>query len=204
MIDTHLRYARRSGAEVDWNAYRRLPNQLSNKIRNEKRHYYRNEIQENLDSPKAFWKAIKKVFPSKKGKSACPESIQTKEGHTITDKSTIAERFNNFVTNAVSRLLETVQNPVGTREFCSDNFTDQKLPVTESFVFTQFKGLKVKKATRLDRIPACLLKDSAAVITQSITFLVNLSLTTGIVPDEWKQARVVPLHKSGAREVMDN
>ena len=62
----------------------------------------------------------------------------------------------------------------------------------------------MKKATGLDRIPACLLKDSAAVITQSITFLVNLSLSTGIVPDEWKQARVVPLHKSGGREVMDN
>ena len=62
----------------------------------------------------------------------------------------------------------------------------------------------MKKATRMDRIHACLLKDSAAVITQSITFLVNLPLTSGIVPDEWKQARVVPLHKSGGREVMDN
>ena len=50
----------------------------------------------------------------------------------------------------------------------------------------------------------CLLKDSAAVITQTITFLINLSLTTGIVPDEWKQAGVVPLHKSGGRKVMDN
>ena len=97
--------------------------------------------------------------------------------------------------------------PILTREFSGDNFTDQKLcllPVTESFVFKQLKGLKVKKATGLDRIPACLLKDSAAVITQSITLLVNLSLSTGIVPDEWKQARVVPLHKSGGREVMDN
>ena len=45
---------------------------------------------------------------------------------------------------------------------------------------------------------------SAAVITQSITFLINLSWTTGIVPDEWKQARVLLLHKSGGREVMDN
>ena len=62
----------------------------------------------------------------------------------------------------------------------------------------------MKKATGLDRIPECFLKDSAAVITHSVTFLVNLSLTTGIVPDEWKQARVVPLHKSGGREVMDN
>ena len=64
--DSFLRKARRSGAEVDWNAYRRRRNQVSNKIKNEKRHYHRNEIQENLNSPKAFWKAIKKVFPSKK------------------------------------------------------------------------------------------------------------------------------------------
>ena len=41
-------------------------------------------------------------------------------------------------------------------------------------------------------------------MTVSITFLVNLSLTTGIVRDEWKQATVVPLQKSGGREVMDN
>ena len=71
--DFFLRKARRSGAEVDWNAYRRLRNQVSNKIRNEKRRYHRNEIQENLNSPKAFWKAIKKVFPSKKGISACQD-----------------------------------------------------------------------------------------------------------------------------------
>ena len=74
----------------------------------------------------------------------------------------------------------------------------------ESFVFKQLKGLKVKKAISLDRIPACLLKDSTAVITQSIIFLVNLSLVTGIVPDEWKQATVLPLHKLGGWEVMDN
>ena len=180
---------------------------MANKIRNEKRRYNRNEIQENLDRPKAFWKAIKDVFPSKKGKSAIPESIKTEEGHTTTDQSTIAEEFNNSFTNAVAKLLETVQEPIGTRKFSGDNFTDQilcLLPAMESFVFKQLKGLKVKKATGLDRIPACLLKDSAAVITQTITFLINLSLTTGIVPDEWKQAGVVPLHKSGGREVMDN
>ena len=34
--------------------------------------------------------------------------------------------------------------------------------------------------------------------------LVNLSLLTGVVPDEWKKARVVPLFKSGGQEIMDN
>ena len=109
---------------MDWNAYRRLLDQGSNKIWNEKRRYHRNEIQGNLDSPKAFWKTIKNIFPSKKGKSVCPESIKTEEGHTVTDKSTNAEKFNNFFTNAVSTLLETVQQPVSTCEFSGDNFTD--------------------------------------------------------------------------------
>ena len=142
--DFFLRKAR-SGAEVDWNAYRRLLDQGSNKIWNEKRRYHRNEIQENLDSPKAFWKAIKNIFPSKKGKSACPESIKTEEGHTVTDKSTNAEKFNNFFTNAVPTLLETVHQPVGTREFSGDNFTDQKLcllPVTETVLYLTIERLK--------------------------------------------------------------
>ena len=45
---------------------------------------------------------------------------------------------------------------------------------------------------------------SGADVDQSVTLLVNLALTTGIVPDEWRQARVVLLHKSGRREVMGN
>ena len=168
--DFFLQKARRSVVEVDWNAYRWLQNQVSNKIRNEKRCYNRNEIQEILDRPKALWKTIKNVFPSKK---AIPESIKTEEGHTITDQSTIAKEFNNFFTNAFAKLVETAQEPIGTCKFSGDNFKDQilcLLPATESFVFKQLKGLKVKKATGLDRIPACLLKDSAAVITQTITF----------------------------------
>ena len=109
--------------------------------------------------------------------SACPGSIKTEEGKTITDKLSIAEKFNNFFTNTVSKLLDTVQQPVSTRVFSGDKFTYQKfvlLPVTESFALQQLKGLKVKKATGLDRI-ARLLKDSAAVTTQTITFLLNLS-----------------------------
>ena len=158
--DFLLRKAKWSRAEVDWNAYRRLRNQVSNKFRNDKRRYQRNEIQENLDSPKAFWQAIKKVFPSKKSMSACPGSIKTEEGQIITDKLSIAEKFNHVFTNAVSKLLDTVQQPVSTRVFSGDKFTDQNfflLPVMESFVLKQLKGLKMKKATGLDRIPARLL-----------------------------------------------
>ena len=62
----------------------------------------------------------------------------------------------------------------------------------------------MKKDTGLDGNPARFLKDGTVVIVPTVAFLVNLSLSTGPVPDEWQKARVVLLYKSGGRENMDN
>ena len=35
------------------------------------------------------------------------------------------------------------------------------------------------------------------VISEPLTHIINQSINTGIFPDKWKEARVLPLHKSG-------
>ena len=67
--DSVLRKARRSGSEVDWSRYERLRNQVSNRIKIEKRRYQRNEISDNMADPKSFWKIMKNIFPGNKKKS---------------------------------------------------------------------------------------------------------------------------------------
>ena len=42
-------------------------------------------------------------------------------------------------------------------------------------------------------ISARLLKDAAPVIAKPITYLVNLTISTGLIPAEWKDARVTPI-----------
>ena len=54
------------------------------------------------------------------------------------------------------------------------------------------------------RISARLLKDAAPVIVKPITYLVNLTISTGLIPAEWKDARVTPIFKSGARNDVNN
>ena len=49
-----------------------------------------------------------------------------------------------------------------------------------------------------------LLKDSADIVAKPLTSIINTSLLTGIVPDEWKGAKVTPLHKKGAKSNLDN
>ena len=68
----------------------------------------------------------------------------------------------------------------------------------------QLKSIKRKKATGLDNLPAGLLKNSAEQISAPLTYLINLSLTTGVFPTDWKAAKVMPLHKSVPFSNFDN
>ena len=135
--DSFLRKARKTGSEVDWSTYRRLRNQVSNRIKIEKRRYQRNEIQDNLANPKSFWRAMKSIFPNKERKSSTVQSIITDEGETITSKRTIVEKFNIFFTNTVPKLLETVQSTtllgLSDEKFTNESFVLQ--PVSQTFLF---------------------------------------------------------------------
>ena len=46
--------------------------------------------------------------------------------------------------------------------------------------------------------------DTAPVIAKPITYLVNLGILTGLIPSEWKDARVTPIFKSRARNDVNN
>jgi hypothetical protein len=48
------------------------------------------------------------------------------------------------------------------------------------------------------------LKDSMDIIASPLTHIINLSISSGIVPDLMKIARVVPLFKSGDHRLFQN
>jgi ABC-type sugar transport system permease subunit len=60
------------------------------------------------------------------------------------------------------------------------------------------------KAVGFDKIPMSIIKQSINAISQPLTHIINLSITHGIVPDEMKIARVIPLFKTEDRDVFTN
>ena len=70
--------------------------------------------------------------------------------------------------------------------------------VTESFVFKELSKLNATKSTGLDGIPSKFVKDSACVLKIPITFIINMSIDSGIVPDDMKSARVSPIYKKSS------
>ena len=53
--------------------------------------------------------------------------------------------------------------------------------ITETNILNNLKNLKVSKATGADGIPAKMLKLSCDIIAPSLTYIFNLSISTGII-----------------------
>ena len=61
-----------------------------------------------------------------------------------------------------------------------------------------------KKAHGIDELPPNLLKDVANEISKPLAFIINKSLSSGIVPDLWKISKVTPLYKSDSTSDFSN
>ena len=65
-------------------------------------------------------------------------------------------------------------------------------------------SMSSSKATGLDEIPAKYLKDGSSVISKLLTHIINLSITTGSIPDDLKMARIVPLYNKNSKTHVGN
>ena len=72
-------------------------------------------------------------------------------------------------------------------------------PVTRYKIMQQLSSLKVDKSSGLDGIPARFLRDAASVLADPVAHIVNLSITSEVVPSSFKDARVSPLFKKGSK-----
>ena len=205
--DSLLRKAQKSKNEADWTAYRRARNFVTNLINRTKRTFFKDNLKESKKDPNKFWKLIKKVFPVKQTSTISSKSFDV-DGEQITDKKSIADGFCHFFTNVASK-LKSVAFPLKNFVWSFHRSTNSSPvfdfePVSEIEVLKYLRNLKRKCATGIDNIPSCFLKDVAFVIAKPLTYIVNISLKNGTLPNELKKARVNPIYKSGSRKSFDN
>ena len=64
--------------------------------------------------------------------------------------------------------------------------------------------LDASKTLGVDKIPACLLKETAYISAAPLNMLYNLSFKKSLVPKLWKHANVTPIHKEGDQEPVEH
>ena len=126
-------------------------------------------------------------------------------GSTTFGKLKVADTFNAFFTKVANKLSKAVN--IFNSKFIHQYYK-QKGVVQNTFSFSllsetevckMLKGLSPRKATGLDDLPARFIRDGAEGIAYPISYIINLSIKTGVVPDEMKTARVIPLYKKNSK-----
>ena len=66
------------------------------------------------------------------------------------------------------------------------------------------RSLKQKRSYGHDGISSEILKLGADILVVPLTYIINFSILTGKFPNNWKLAKVVPLHKKGDKKLLKN
>jgi hypothetical protein len=128
---------------------------------------------------------------------------------TLTNINDIAKAFNIYfaniaedLTNKFTDVGKALQSLKKSYPECTSEM--KIIPVTETEVIDVIKSLKNKNSSGYDGISNNILKHCANDISKPLTFIFNLSLVTGVFPDRFKFAIVLPIHKKGDKSKMTN
>ena len=148
----------------------------------------------NCNDLKGIWKTIKMASNLKP--TGNPQSSHDSTCELEADS--LNEHFSIIGYKLQSEI--PVHNNMGFADFLSPASDTHNLsefiPVSSSDVANYVKSLSSSKAV-FDQMPLKIFKAILPCILEPITHIVNLSLTTGIVPSFCKTAKITPIFKSG-------
>jgi hypothetical protein len=140
------------------------------------------------NKPKDVW-----IFKSKTTGSSLPDTMFL-NAQKIMSAEEKADAFNRYFASIFRPGIPNSHIPPPSAY--SQNDLDS-ISVSTEDMNNLLSSLTIDKATGPDGISARLLKECSDEITPSLTALFNMLLSLGKVPQEWKAANVVPVHKKG-------
>ena len=142
---------------------------------------------------KKFWSHVK----SSKNSSRIPE-VMSYEGLTANEPLAKANMFNQYFYKQFSEPSCYETNI----EFDNDITFD--IDFSAPRVKLLLDNLDINKAQGPDAISGAVLKNCSETLAYPLSILFNLSYNTGYIPQEWKLANVVPVHKKDDKNKVIN
>ena len=121
------------------------------------------------------------------------------DNQEISDPIEVANRFSSYFSSVGPNLARKIQSPpCSHKDFLSGAFQESIFfnPTNKDEIITIAQSFASGKAAGYDSIPMSIIKESIQIISEPLAHIINLSIVHGIVPDQMKIARVIPLFKA--------
>ena len=148
--------------------------------------------------PKKFWNLVKSIVPGKKAKSGKISLVDgSGTGPTANMKGAdTADFINTFFSNIGPSLAKNNKSQL---KFYGEEVEDV-CPLFSTNYGQVRKLCKEILTSGVIDIPTRVFRDAFLVIIPQLVYLFNLSFSTGIFPDSWKEATVILLYKGEIRQ----
>ena len=169
-----------------------------------KQKYIESKLNSASNNIRSTWKILNNLL----GRVTTKNNIKSlkSKNENITNPSEIAEIFNKHFASVGAKLDAAIPAVNGVKDYYSES-TNQSLffgPCDTSEIISVISKLPNSTAVGYDDISTIVVKKVAHVIAPALTQIVNFSLTSGQMPDELKIAKIVPVHKDGATNEVNN
>jgi Reverse transcriptase (RNA-dependent DNA polymerase)/Endonuclease-reverse transcriptase len=171
--------------------YKAIEYELKNKIRKAKRRQERELTMKDDRNGKKFTNYVKSKTKAKTGIGPLKDA----DGRPTANDNEMAE-----ILNRAFAAVFTIENGVNipTKECETDvNLTD--ICITEKLIIEKINGLKKDSAPGPDNIHPMLLKELKNILCKPLAIIFRFSVDNGVVPQDWKRAKVVPIYKKGSK-----
>ena len=184
----------KDGTEADHQKFRTLRSNFGKLMDLKKRINVEDDDESSLISKK-FWKHVQ----SKTKSLRIPETVWYKDCYR-TKPLDQANLFNGFFSDQFTGKsdydIDIEMN------LANDYFKDLKFHQLD--ILLLLKDVNPSKAAGPDGIHGMVLKNCAPSLARPLTMLFNVSFVTGCIPEDWKLASVVPVHKKDDKGSVEN
>ena len=179
-------------------------------VRAAKKIFYDKLFQKFQSNLSKTWQLINEIINKKSKKNAQSFSHLIINNHLkVEDPFTIANKFNEFFTTIAQKIADEIiptDKPPDYSPTSPDDviFSLKNNPVTHSEVFEAINMLQKKKTADMFGVSIFFIAKFALTLSKPLRNIFNLSFSHGVVPQQFKIAKVIPIHKSGPKDSMDN
>ena len=188
---------------IKYQEYRRI---LHSCLKAAEEIYYQQLLNDRGNSVKNLWKHFGPILNGSKKHKRNISSLEM-DGRRITNNQAIADAFNDFFSNVGSNLDRKIgKHNASFRQYLKDKVTNSFYfaPILESDVREEMLKMKVNKASGPDHISPKLIRSCNKVLTKPLALLYNLCISSSTFPDDFKKAKVIPLHMQLEKILVDN
>jgi hypothetical protein len=189
---------KKTGNQSHYEKSQALTKDLKRVIKYEKKRVFRAKMKSH--GSKSFWRTIGQVFNNDSSRDDITLMDHSSKV-MVMDKFDIAQNFASHFNNKIQDLLGRSSSNEAKVDFMEDNAWCE---LSSSEVLRAIIASKSKKSCGHDEIPMLVVKDCAEVLAEPLRMLFNKCLMDGWFPEDWKIAKIIPLHKKGSKTDVKN